>query len=364
MNISLLLFVLIIVSGLLFQSKGESDVTRKHYIILIVSLLTLESGLRGLSVGPDTYAYYEFFFTMQSTSWSDILRHFVERYVLWQGDFDVGFEFFTKFISLFTRNYSIYLIVCALTFFVPFAKLLYRYTSDIPQLIFIFIFYVALFHMIAMSGVRKEIALGFSILAFMSFVDKKYIQCIICVLLGALIHLSMLLFLLIPLLSLINFEGLRKIHLISFFFIPFVILNSGAIIVFMGESVGSEKYMDYGMHGSAGGAYTFTVMIELLSLFCYFAYANRCIDKEEIESKLYTTLPCFTFFAPLITNNGSMIRISQYFHIYILLILPYAINYVFPYYRSIVYVVLSVILIIMSQTSGTMEYYFIWQDNI
>ena len=78
---------------------------------------------------------------------------------------------------------------------------------------------------------------------------------------------------------------------------------------------------------------------------------------------LYAALPCFSFFAPLITNNGSMIRISQYFHIYILLLFPLAIDMVFEKNRKAVYILLCVVLLFLSFKSGNEPYYFIWEDH-
>lgn len=364
MDIKILLYAFVFIGGFYFSSQGNTNKNRRNYIVLMMTVLTLESCLRGLSVGSDTLNYYWYYNDAINMTWTDVRQTFIDRYVLNDTEFDVGFTFFNKLVSLFTENFSIYLGICALFFFIPFGKLLHRYTVDFTQLVFIFTLYVALFNMIAMSGVRKEIALGCSIWASMAWIDKKYKSLVISLVIGTLIHMSTLLWLLIPALSFLSIKRLRICHLGGLISAPVVIATSSIIIVFMGNFIGMEKYAEYGMNGSQGGAVTFTIMIELISLFCLIAYRKCDFKKGTYMQILYTALPCFSFFAPLITNNGSMIRISQYFHIYVVLLFPLAIDMFFGKDRKTVYIILCMLLLFLSFNSGTMEYKFIWEENV
>ena len=184
----------------------------------MMTILTLESGLRGLSVGSDTTNYYWAFVNHANLSWNEIWTLFVDRYIDWNGDEDVGFIVYNKLLSNLFTDFSIYLLICALTFFIPFGRLLTKFTEDFTQLIFIFVIYVALFNMIAMSGVRKEIALGATVAAFICYVEKRYILFVLYMILGTFIHLSTLLFLLVPLLGILNLNKLRLLHFFTFLF--------------------------------------------------------------------------------------------------------------------------------------------------
>lgn len=358
------LFIVVLVLGLFLSAQGNTYKNRRTYINLTVVLLTLESGLRGLSVGPDTSNYFHYFNSIKYVSWDAIWHAFIQRYIHWVGDDDIGFLIYNKLISIFTDNFSVFLVISALTFFVPFSRLLLKYTKDFKQLIFIFVLYLALFHMIAMSGVRKEIALGAAIAAFMYYTEKSYVKCGIVVFLGSLIHLSTLLFLLVPFLGFLNLKMLRKIHFVTFFLIPVSLVASSAVIIFMGSVLKMERYSDYGESEAMGGGIVFTFLIELIALFCYIVFRSVDTKKDDFFTKLYIMLPCFTFFAPLITMNGTMIRISQYFHIYIMLLLPYAIDYFFSTKRSIIYIGLCLFLIAMSLSLESIDYKFIWKDSV
>lgn len=364
MNIKLVLFVIIFISGYMFSSLGNTPKNRRNYIILMMVVFTLESCLRGLSVGSDTFNYYCMFNDDGLQSWSEVWNLFLDRYINHSTEFDVGFTVFNKLIYIFTSNFSIYLGICALFFFIPYGKLLYKYTHDFVQLIFIFILYVSLFHMIAMSGVRKEIALGCTVWAMIAYIEKNYKQCVISLILGTFIHMSTLLFLLVPALSFLSQKKLRLLHIVGLLSIPFVIANSGTIIVFMGNFIGMEKYAGYGMKGADGGAMTFTFLIEAISLFCLIAFWNSEFKKRSHMQILYAVLPCFSFFAPLITNNGSMIRISQYFHLYVMLLFPFAIDAFFVKQRIMIYFICCLVLLLLAFNAGGEPYYFIWEDNM
>lgn len=365
MNAHLVLLIAALLIGIAISASGNTPKNRKTYIIIILGLLTAESCLRGLSVGSDTLNYWYYYEEAKAMSWGNVWQQFVARYTQNSDTFDIGYILLEKAVQIFSGDFSVFLFVCALSFFIPFGVLLYRHTTDMTQLIFIFVLYVALFNMIAMSGVRKEIALGFAIWAFLCFSDGKNTQAIIVTLIGITIHMTTLLIVLIPLLNLLNQRQLRVAHIVAFLLIPIMIGSSGEILTLMGNVVDNEKYAAYGQAEREGGAVVFVVLMELISLFCYIAFRNINLDEDKFLKKLYTNLPCFTAFAPLIMHIGSMIRISQYFHVYIVLLLPYAIDHFFgEQNRKAVYFVLTIVLIALCLKSADSSYLFIWQDNM
>ena len=366
MNIQIYLFAIAILLGVIYQKLGNTPQNRKQYIFVFLSLLTAESCLRGLSVGSDTKSYLWMFETWRYVEWREVLSNFIIRYFRNELTNDIGYRIYMKLIHIISHNFSFFLFISALFFFIPFGVMLYKYIDEILTLTFVFVLYVALFNMIAMSGVRKEIALGFAIWAFLLYVENKYICAIIVLLIGTTIHQTILLMLLVPILAILPSKCIYIIHIFSFILIPIFIIYSGKILINMANLALNEHYLVYGELEAQGGATTFLTLIELLSLFCLIALKEKLLLNESIFFKrLYVMLPLFTIFAPLITHSGSMIRISQYFHIYIALLLPMGIkNFFDNCNQKIVYISLMTILIVLSLCASTMKYTFIWQDNI
>lgn len=365
MNIVLYLFLYVIVLGCFFITRKNTPRIRLIYIVLVLTALTLESSLRGLSVGSDTLNYYYYFENVKYTSWEEILHHFYLRYVFNDGTFDEGYSVYQKLFQLLSGDFHLFLFTSALFFFVPFGLLLYRYTKTNWELLFIFVFYVSLFNMIAMSGVRKEIALGLSILSLLFYYDKAYLKAAIALAIGTTIHMSILLIVLVPLVGLLPLKIQRTLHLAIFFMIPYVISNTADLIVNMADVLDNEKYRQYGESEAQGGAWTFVILMELLSLFCLIAFWNVKLKKEIVTRYFYPMLPLLTFFAPFILQSGSMIRISQYFHLYILLLLPVAIELSINKKEiKPLYAFLIVVLILLAMKSSTLDYVFFWQEKV
>ena len=364
MDFRLLFFLIVLSLGFFCIAAGDTPKVRRTYIWMMLTILTMESCLRGISVGPDTHKYREIFDFVDMMSWGDIWDSFVDRYFHRIGDTDVGYTVLQKIVHIFTDDFQIFLFVCALFFFIPFGELLSRNARNLNELIFIFVFYVALFNPIAMSGTRKEIALGLSILACMRYNDKQYKKAIFWFVIGALIHMSILAVLLYLVVVRLNPEKLKKLHLLSFLLIPVSVFSSGWLISLMAETVENDHYALYANGESLGGGYTFVIAMELLLLLCYIAIKPRDMYEHTRIKNMYSMLPMATFLIPLVMHNGSMVRLSQYFHIYILFLVPFAVSRLFNSNSGAIRVALSLILIVWatSSTSLLSSYYFFWND--
>lgn len=363
MNIKAILFFIIILLGLLLgnseDSKGQN---RKWYVIIIITLLILESSLRNISVGPDTEGYYFSFIEVKYLTWQNILSSFREAYVEGEGK-DIGYVVLMKLVYSISDNFNLLLFICAIFFFVPLGILLYRYSTNILQMVFAFSLYVALFHIVALSGIRQQVATGFSFMAFLQLGKNHNLKAILLIALGAFIHISVLIFLLVPFIKIIFPKRVKSIHLFSFATIPFALIFAGQIMLYLSSFLINDYYAVYGESESVGGAYTYIILMELLSLFCYFAIRKDSIQDNPDLNLWYIMLPLATMTAPLISFNGAMIRVGQYFTLYMMLLVPMAIDIMFKSInnRRVVYYGFIVILLVMSFRGDVFRYYFFWQ---
>ena len=365
MNVKLLLYAVIILLGLAFSSgnnlKGNR---RKWYVIIIISLLVLESSLRNVYVGPDTIRYYSSFNSVENMSWGEVLGSFRTAYLEAEGK-DPGFTIFMKIINTFTRDFNIFLFFCALPFFIPLGKLLYRYSSSIIQLVFAFTLYVALFNIVALSGVRQQIATGFCFMAFLQLDRNNNWKAILFILLGATIHISALIFAIVPFLRICSPSLIKSVHLASFATIPFVIVYAAPIMLLLASFLANDYYTIYAESESEskGSSYTYIILMELLSLFCYIALKKDDLKNDKRKKLLYVMLPMLTMTAPLISLNGAMIRVGQYFTLYMMLLVPAAIDSIAKNVeRTALYIGMIAALVFLTMRSGDFNYYFFWQQ--
>ena len=131
----------------------------------------------------------------------------------------------------------------------------------------------------------------------------------------------------------------------------------------MGNTVGMEKYAEYGANAVQGGSETFIFLIEALSLFTLFAIKNKDLLANRNVRIFYVMAPLLTFFAPLIISNGSMIRISLYYHLFLALLVPFAIDCAFGKKNSgaVYAIAIGALSFLTLAGGGGITYYFFWQ---
>lgn len=366
-NIYLILFVIIL--GL-FLSSRDSIKTRRFYIIVCSIVLIFIASMRSPEwmtsmYQKDTMNYKGFFEESVDLGWNQLWGLVYLRYFENIGEGDVGFIMLNKVLSFITHDFPIYSIIADLIFFVPFGLILYRFSSNIFHLIFAFVFYIALVQTFLLAGARQIFALGFDMISLLLVIDRKYKLALLSFIIGVSIHFSSLLFL-VPLLMLWKGESplfLKRVHLFCFVLFPVVLLFPNDIISAMGNAVGMEKYADYGKGEIQGGAEIFVFLIEFLSLLCLIGISKKDMMISEKIHIFYVMAPLMTVAAPLIFSNGAMIRISLYFHLFLFLLVPYAIDCLFTKKqdRILGYVLTIGLLSFLALSGGGMTYYFYWQ---
>ncbi len=368
MNINFFLVPFVIILGIFF-GNNDTKVGRRHYIWLCSAVLIFVAAMRSpewtaYSYGIDTMSYKNNFENSFYLDWDSFGASVYQRYVGGDSEGDIGYTGLTLLIGLFTHDFAIFSLIADLLFFIPFGLLLYRYCNRIIQITFAFVFYIALLQVFFLGGGRQMYAIGFDLMALLATFDRKKKQTVAFAMLAITIHFSAILFVIPLVIIWLNAKAqiLKTLHLISLLLFPIVLAFPNQVIVFMGESVGMKKYADYGRGAVVGGAVTFIFLILLLSFFCYIIIKKRDLLHNEILRKFYVMAPMMTLFAPLIHSNGTMIRISLYYHMFLSLLVPFAIecfdskgNRQYAYY-----VVIGGLAFLTLINSGA-EYYFFWQ---
>lgn len=360
MNIYFFIYLFIILFGWVANTIA-TEKSKKYYIVCCILIFLLLNSLRSLTIGSDTENYYHMFLSTIDKSWSEVWSELVGRYYYGISEEDIGYVVFVKLLGYLTHDYHVFTFIAESLFFVPLGVFLYKYSRNCWQLIFAFTLYGALLNAIPITNCRQTYAFGLCIITVIMYIEdfyRKFIPLVIVA--AATIHLSALLFFLPYVL--VRFPKMyRKLHVWALLLVPIVLADPNTIIRFMGNMVGKEQYAGYGSNAVVGGTDNFVMMLELLSLYVLFAYRRVDFNQLEIKNKLlYCMAPLFTFLGPLIASNGTMIRISMYFHVFLVLLIPEATSQLSKKNEAAINMIMVLVLVYLS-LSKSGDYFFFWE---
>ena len=368
MNINAIVILFIVFVGLFFSSR-DNQKNRGVFIILISLILLMVAALRSPEwfserYGLDTMEYKLDFESYLNNDLRGIWSILSQGFHGTDDSFDVGFIVLKIFIGRLTQSFYVYSILIDLIFFIPLGIILYRYSTSIHHLVFAYVFYISLIQVFLLSGARQIVAIGFDMMALLAVIDRKRWKAVIFFLLGISVHFSSFLFL-IPLLMVwfdLKAHSLKLIHIFCFVLFPVVFLTPNSVISLMSSASGSARYANYGTNEIAGGATTFIFMIESLSLLCLFAIKESDLRHNKSMRFFYVMAPLFTIFAPLVRGSGVMIRLSLYFHLFLMLLVPFSIDCLFHGRLKVIVTYCAIAgLAFLTLKGGGIDYYFFWQ---
>lgn len=333
-------------------------------MIICFMLFMFFNAFKSLYVGADTFSYYEGFCNYYHISWSEQWTNFVDRYFGSGGNFDEGFVLYCKICQLFTRNYIVFQLFSSVLYFIPLGIIMMRYVTDFRQQIFAFVLYITLIYASGVIFSRQQMATVLLLWEFILILDNKYFKAILLNVLALTLHMSSAVFFVVPLVSYFAKDKIKFIHLVSFFVVPLSIIFSSQLIQYASGVLENDRYGSYGDF-YAGGGVTFAILMELLTLLCYIGIKKESIKENDLIANLYIMAPFATITAPLIMQDGVFFRLCKYFFLYLIILVPIAIDSLFGKDKSkdkgstIAYFTSIAILVVYSAMS-IIDYTFIW----
>lgn len=291
-----------------YKNKRTCIVGTVNWILL--------SGLRAWEIGADTYAYkiYMFDKTMNRT-WDALLGDYMLRYV---GNVDViepTYTLIEKVFQIFSTNYQGFLMFIAILFFVPLGILIYKYSKNscLSFVLFSCLFY----SFFAITGHRQTIATAIAVLMGVELIKrKKLIPFILVILLATTIHASAICFLPFYWISKIRFN---KITLIVYWMaILLSFINRGQFLALLQRVVGYEQYQE--VEGAGAGTFIFLLMVvAVVATLFYKIILNKGNSMTNIAMN---ALFIACIFSSFLLINQSLMRVVQYYSIFLLLLIP------------------------------------------
>lgn len=365
MIVNLIVIALILIFGLLY-SKGlkqeiDSPRNRKKYIQIISFILILQSGLRNVAVGDDTYAYFLKFEEVKRTSWSNIYESLREYYQLGIGK-DPGYLVFQKVLQLFTDEYQVFLFIVAILFFVALGNFIYKNTTRLNDAIIAFVIYSVLFYsFFSITGIRQTIVTAATLYGYELIKRKKLLPFLILIVLASTIHKSVLIF--IPFYFIARINNPKYLYRGILLLFPVFMVYKNSIADYLKLLGGYEDYDQF----KDAGTYTFTIMFLLISIVALWR-SKTVLKCNENGQYYYNAFSIALLFLPLTWVNPNAMRIVQYFSIFMMLFIPeiiHSFQKVSIKIRKDIFrftIILLIVLFLKSNWGDKIPYGFFWEE--
>lgn len=334
---------------------------RKNYIIFICIILIFQSALRHVAVGADTYAYYLKFEEIKLTSWQEIWENFRSVYVLGEGK-DAGYPLIQKVFQFFSGEYRIFLFFVAVIFFSSLGYFIYTQTKYISDVFVAIAIYEVLFYsFFSITGLRQTLATAFTFWGLHFIRQRKLWQYTLLIICAAFIHKSVLLF--YPFYFIARLNRPRQLLAASFVIFPVMFVFGRSVAGIMALLSAQDNYMGYALSdANPTGAVDFSIFLLGCGILGWIALRNAK-QRDSDMPIIYNAISIAIIFTPLTWIDSSLMRIVQYFSIFILVFLPYVINNLFRDYQTrIVAIVVLMVLFVSVIIMRNVDYAFMWEQ--
>jgi hypothetical protein len=367
MIVNLSVIFLILFFGFVFYNiptTGLVNTTsnRKRYVAIICFILILQSGLRNVAVGEDTYTYFLAFNDVCRMSWENVISVFLDFFRYGIGK-DPGFVVFQKFFQIFSNDFQVFLFFVAVLFFTAFGRFLYKNTSKISDLIIAFFMYSIMFYTFySYTGIRQTIATAILLFGYEFLKNKKIIAYSLVILLASFFHKSALIFFLFYFVSYIKNA---KILIWSVLFLfPILMLFSDALSIYF--IVLTNSYSDY----ETTDKYRPITFIALMLVLAFVGALNyNEIIKKNPNARLYfVAFSIAIFFMAFVLQIHGYMRIVQYFSFFMILFVPEILKSFERFSKKIKYnltiltMIILISLFLKANFAQEVRYGFFWEE--
>ena len=153
--------------------------------IMVFILISLVEGLRSDVIGPDTWAYKDYFVNFFSHGWDFGVYSVTD-------ELEIGFKVLNLIVADFTTEPQVLIFVISVLIVGALVSFLWKTSSDF--LISILLFFGLNHFNTSMISLRQYLAMGIVLWAYPLLKDKKYKSALSCMILGILFHQSAILF--------------------------------------------------------------------------------------------------------------------------------------------------------------------------
>ena len=358
--------ILILLLGLSFYSSEnylrDREKVKKKYIITICFILVLVSGLRNVAVGDDTYGYFLNFEDAKSISWQQAFVDFKDYYLNGVGK-DPGYPIFVKLIQVISEDFTIYLLITALIFYSALGSFIHKNTNKLSESVIAFtLFFVLFFYVFSVSAIRQSLAIAATMLCYEFVKNKKLIRFLVLILVASTIHKSVLIF--IPFYFLCQYKVAKHIFTAVLLLFPLFMSQRQLLAQYFISIGGYDEYENF----EGSGTLVFTSIFIVISVVGLLR-RKIILSKSYLSQNYYNAFALALLLLPLSWINPSLLRITMYFSIFMILFIPEIVNsfdnFSLKFRRGIGMVTLLLLFVLYFQSNWNKEYMvykFYWQE--
>lgn len=311
----------IIIVGLnsLLKSMSIKN-NKKIYCVIVCLCMLLITGLRREDFGMyDTINYIIEFksIIINNYSFAYIINNFK----------DPVFYCFVKLFSMFCQNEHVFVFVFSSPSIIAISWFIYKHSrnSMISFLIYMNLIYYGTFYLM-----RHMIALTFIVIAFHYLLVNKIKPYILFVAIASCFHASACIFFIALLFKKLKI-GVKQLLVILIMFLIFNLFDDLVLDLLQKYVFSYERFRDFSLSlvrsGEMGQKITlFYICMCMLALSFFYIFQNKNKSNEKI-AVMFNTASIATVLAIAVNVVGEFSRLSQFFSITFLILVPDALNF-------------------------------------
>ena len=355
----ILIFFLLFVGIALRNNRNKQT-----YMFVCLIVFVLISGLRGFECGGDLNNYIPLFKDIVKYPSEDIFTHY-DKY-------GISFKLIVKIGSLFSKNITwILFIISFINLSIPL-YFIYKY-SKIPWLSVIL--YVALtYYTNTFNSVRSSMALAIGMLGIIYLLKNKKKAAFIWFIIAFEIHKTIFpIFLSFYLVKIQPSFWKITISITSCIILAKVLSLSG-LAPLLNAYNEMNNYTGRNDADLGGGGYGLLLLDIIITYGCYYLNKNRTSSINDFMISIMCMATCIQAFAPV---YSLLTRISYFFTIYSIILIPNSIDIAFTMKSKRICVCCTILLSLLyfqkfimtpsleshSNSQGTLPYYYFWENK-
>lgn len=292
-----------------YRVSGNNSIENKNRFLYLsaIPMFTILA-IRGEYMGADTYIYAKHFLEVQNLPLNIAIE---------DTRMEVGYVIFVKYLGYLTTDPKIYQMTCVTIYFICFMSFAKQLEKTDGFMFFFLVCTLGLF-MFMFTGVRQCISMSICLSSYKYLLRRKYIICLVLVLIAFTFHKSSLLFLFAL------FIWHRKVTFKNLF-VYIIILYLVSFYLFEAQMFLNEQFdYNYEIEETSSGGLFLTLILIFTFLSWFVLKKNKSISIYEKGLFNVNIITIFFWFLRLQTRVAE--RPSYYFLAFSCVLFAHIIN--------------------------------------